>query len=115
MIKPSPETLESEKDRANIGGRVSVLACFDHEASKKRLTTSSNLPVNERDQRQCGDSEMEYGLEQVSLDALMLLQEIAASGRADTAALIAKFRPERQRARRLSEYCDEIFAKIRVA
>jgi hypothetical protein len=58
---------------------------------------------------------MEHNLERVPLDALVLLQEIAASGRADTAALIAKFRPERQRARRLSEYCDEIFAKIRVA
>ena len=58
---------------------------------------------------------MECDLEQVTLDALMLLQEVAASGRADTAALIAKFRTERQRARRLSEYCEEIFAEIRVA
>ena len=58
---------------------------------------------------------MECDLERVTLDALMLLQEVAASGRADTAALIAKFRTERQRARRLSEYCDEIFAEIRVA
>jgi hypothetical protein len=58
---------------------------------------------------------MEYGLEQVSLDALMLLQEVAVSGCADTAALIVKFRPEWQRARRLSEYCEEIFAEIRVA
>ena len=54
-------------------------------------------------------------LERVTADALMLLQEVAASGRADTAALIAKFRTERQRARRLSEYCEEIFAEIRVA
>ena len=58
---------------------------------------------------------MAYDLERVSLDALIALQEVAASGRADTAALIAKFRPERQRVRRLSEYCDEIFAEIRVA
>jgi len=58
---------------------------------------------------------MERDLERVTLDALMLLQEVAASGRADTAALIAKFRTERQRARRLSEYCEEIFAEIRVA
>ena len=58
---------------------------------------------------------MECDLERATLDALMLLQEVAASGRADTAALIAKFRPERQRVRRLSEYCDEIFAEIRVA
>jgi hypothetical protein len=58
---------------------------------------------------------MERDLERVTADALMLLQEVAASGRADTAALIAKFRTERQRARRLSEYCEEIFAEIRVA
>ena len=58
---------------------------------------------------------MECDLERVTLDALMLLQEVSASGRADTAALIAKFRTERQRARRLSEYCEEIFAEIRVA
>ena len=58
---------------------------------------------------------MECDLERVTLDALMLLQEVVASGRADTAALIAKFRTERQRARRLSEYCEEIFAEIRVA
>jgi hypothetical protein len=58
---------------------------------------------------------MECDLERVTSDALMLLQEVAASGRADTAALIAKFRTERQRARRLSEYCEEIFAEIRVA
>jgi hypothetical protein len=58
---------------------------------------------------------MECDLERVTLDALMLLQEVATSGRADTAALIAKFRTERQRARRLSEYCEEIFAEIRVA
>ncbi|WP_426524793.1 hypothetical protein [Bradyrhizobium sp. McL0615] len=58
---------------------------------------------------------MECDLERVTLDALILLEEVAASGRADTAALIAKFRTERQRARRLSEYCEEIFAEIRVA
>jgi hypothetical protein len=59
---------------------------------------------------------MESNLERVSLDSLISLQEIAASGHADTAALIAKFRPEeRQRAKRLSEYCEEIFAEIRVS
>jgi hypothetical protein len=41
---------------------------------------------------------MEHDLERVSIDALMSLQEIAASGRADIAALIAKFRAQRQRA-----------------
>lgn len=58
---------------------------------------------------------MDCGPERVALDALMLLQEVAASGRADIAALIAEFRPEQQRIRRLSDYCDEIFAEIRVA
>jgi hypothetical protein len=55
---------------------------------------------------------MAYDLEGVSVDALISLQEVVASGRADTAALIAKFRPERQRAKRLNEYRDEIFAEI---
>ena len=58
---------------------------------------------------------MENNLEQVSLDRLMSLQEIAASGRADTAALIAKFRPERQRAKRLNEYFEEILADTRAS
>ena len=35
---------------------------------------------------------MECGLERVTLDALLLLHEVAASGRADIAALIAKSR-----------------------
>lgn len=58
---------------------------------------------------------MEHNLERVPLDALISLQEIVAAGRADTAALIARFRRERLRAKRLSEYCDEIFAEIRVS
>ena len=58
---------------------------------------------------------MEYDLKEVSIDALMSLQEIAASGRADTAALIAKFRAQRRRAKRLDKYCDEIFAEIRLS
>jgi hypothetical protein len=45
----------------------------------------------------------------------MSLQEIAASGRADIAALIAKFRAQRQRAKRLDNYRDEIFAEISVS
>jgi hypothetical protein len=47
---------------------------------------------------------MEQNHEQVPLDALMSPQEVAASGRADIAAIIAKYRPEQQRAKRLSEY-----------
>jgi hypothetical protein len=58
---------------------------------------------------------MERDLEQGTLDALLLLQEVAASGQADIAALIAKFGPEQRKLRRLDEYCDEIFADIRVA
>jgi hypothetical protein len=58
---------------------------------------------------------MEHDLERVSIDALMSLQEIAASGRADIAALIAKFRAQRQRAKRLDNYRDEIFAEISVS
>ena len=58
---------------------------------------------------------MEYDLERVSIDALMSLQEVAASGRADIAALIAKFRAQRRRAKRLENYRDEIFAEIRLS
>jgi len=58
---------------------------------------------------------MGQDLEQVSIAALISLQEVAASGRADTAALIAKFRAQRRRARRLDKYCDEIFAEIRLS
>ena len=58
---------------------------------------------------------MEHDLERVSIDALMSLQEIAASGRADIAALIAKFRAQRRRAKRLDNYRDEIFAEISVS
>ena len=58
---------------------------------------------------------MEYDLKGVSIGALMSLQEIAASGRADTAALIAKFRAQRRRAKRLDKYFDEIVAEIRLS
>ena len=54
-------------------------------------------------------------LERASLENLMSLQEVVASGRRDIAALIAKFRPERQRPKRLSEYCEEIFVESRVS
>jgi hypothetical protein len=53
---------------------------------------------------------MEHDLEPMSLDALLSLHEIAASGRADTAALIAKFRAQQQRTQRLKEYCNQIVA-----
>ena len=44
----------------------------------------------------------------------LLLHAVAASGRADIAASIAKSRPEQQ-SWEADEYCDEIFAEIRVA
>jgi len=55
---------------------------------------------------------MEHNLERVSLDALVPLQELAASGRADTAALIAKFGTQRERTQRLKEYSEQIIAEI---
>ena len=58
---------------------------------------------------------MEHNLEPVPLDALISLQEVAASGRADTAALIVKFGKQRERTQRLKEYCEQIFADIRVS
>jgi hypothetical protein len=58
---------------------------------------------------------MEYDLEPVSLDALFSLHEVAASGRVDTAALIAKFRTQRQRTQQLEEYCDQIVTEIRAS
>jgi uncharacterized coiled-coil DUF342 family protein len=58
---------------------------------------------------------MERNLERVSLDALMSLQELAASGRADIAALIAKVGTLRERTQRLREQSEQILAEIRVA
>ena len=55
---------------------------------------------------------MEHNLERVSLDALVSLQELVASGRADTAALIAKFGAQRERTQRLKDYSEQIFAEI---
>jgi hypothetical protein len=58
---------------------------------------------------------MEYNLKPMSLDALFSLHEVAASGRADTAALVARFREQRQRTQRLKEYSDQIVAEIRAS
>jgi hypothetical protein len=80
-----------------------------------RPNKPSNADVSKGVNNRTGVNDMEQNLEQVPLDALVSLQEVAASGSADIAALIAKFRPERQRAKRLSEYCEEISAEIRVA
>ena len=60
-------------------------------------------------------SSMEHNLERVSLDALMSLQELAASGRADIAALIAEVGTQRERTQRLREQSEQILAEIRVA
>jgi hypothetical protein len=58
---------------------------------------------------------MQIEFERVSLDALVALQEIVTAGRADTAALIAKFGTQRERTQRLKEYSERILAEIRVA
>jgi hypothetical protein len=71
------------------------------------------MTVNER--ISMGVSKMEYNLKPMSLDALFSLHEVAASGRADTAALIVKFRAQRQRTQRLKEYSDQIVAEIRAS
>jgi hypothetical protein len=55
---------------------------------------------------------MEHNLERVPLDALVSLQELAASGRADTAALIARFGAQRERTQRLKEHSEQIIAEI---
>jgi hypothetical protein len=60
-------------------------------------------------------SKMEPNFERASLDTLMSLQEVAASGRADTVALIAKFRAQQERTKRLNEYRDDILAEIRLS
>jgi hypothetical protein len=55
---------------------------------------------------------MEYDFKLMSLDALFSHHEVAASGRADTATLVAMFRAQRQRTQRLNEYCAQIVAEI---
>jgi hypothetical protein len=93
-----------------------VLASFDLEAPTMRLNKSSNANGNEGPQQQLGGNNMQQNLEHIPLDALMSLQEVASSGRADTAALIAKFRPDRQSAKhkRLTDFCEKILAEIRI-
>jgi hypothetical protein len=48
----------------------------------------------------------------MSVDELWSLQEIATSGRADIAILVAKFRARQQRVHRLDDYCKQIVAEI---
>jgi hypothetical protein len=57
---------------------------------------------------------MEYDFNPISLEALFSLQELAAAGRADTAAVVANFRTQRQ-TDRLREYCNEIFSGIKLS
>jgi hypothetical protein len=77
---------------------------------------SSNPDVNKGVTALGGINNMDQNLEQVPLDALMSLQEVAAFGRADIAALIARFRPDPQRAKhkRLTDFCDKILAEIQI-
>jgi hypothetical protein len=51
-------------------------------------------------------------LKSMSVDELSFLQELATSGRADIATLIAKFRAQQQRVQRLDDYCKQIVAEI---
>ena len=57
---------------------------------------------------------MEYDSNPISLEALFSLHELAAAGRADTAAVVANFRTQRQ-TDRLREYCNEIFSEIEIS
>ena len=55
---------------------------------------------------------MERDLKSVPVDELWSLQELAASGRADTATLVAEFRAQQQRVHRLDDYCNQTVAEI---
>jgi hypothetical protein len=55
---------------------------------------------------------MEHDLKSMFVDQLCSLQEVATSGRADIATLVAKFRAQQQRAHRLDDYCKQIIAEI---
>jgi hypothetical protein len=55
---------------------------------------------------------MERDLKSMSVDELWSFQELATSGRADIATLVAKFRAQQQRAHRLDDYCKQIIAEI---
>ena len=63
----------------------------------------------------CEYSKMMHDLKPMSLYELWSLQAVAVSGRIDTAALVAKFRAQRQRTEQLNEYYKQIVAEIRVS
>jgi hypothetical protein len=85
------------------------------EAARKRPNKPSNMTVNQStgaSKKIMRVSKMEYDFEPMSLDALFWLHDVVTSGRADTAALIAKFQAQQQRTQRLKDYCDQIFAEM---
>ena len=55
---------------------------------------------------------MEHDLKSMFVDQLCSLQEVATSGRADIATLVANVRAQQQRAHRLDDYCKQIVAEI---
>jgi hypothetical protein len=58
------------------------------------------------------ERKMERHLKSMSVNELWSLQELAASGRAETATLVAKFRAQQQRVHRLDDYCNQTVAEI---
>jgi hypothetical protein len=55
---------------------------------------------------------MERDLKLTSVDELWSFQELATSGRADIATLVAKFRAQEERVHRLDDYCNQTVAEI---
>jgi hypothetical protein len=55
---------------------------------------------------------MERDLKSISVDELWSFQELAISGRADIATLVAKFRAQQERVDRLDDYCNQTVAEI---
>jgi hypothetical protein len=58
---------------------------------------------------------MEHDLKSMFVDQLCSLQEVATSGRADIATLVAKFRAQQERVHRLDDYCNQTVAEIRAS
>jgi hypothetical protein len=57
-------------------------------------------------------SKMACDLKSMSVDELWSFQELATSGRADIATLVAKFRAQQERVDRLDDYCNQTVAEI---
>jgi len=55
---------------------------------------------------------MACDLKSMSVDELWSFQELATSGRADIATLVANFRAQQERVDRLDDYCNQTVAEI---